>query len=404
VKRKIILVALVFVLLLVGCATNNHSTFDNEHRIYDAEYRTYYESLNLSTPSDAVLTFVDVYRADDYPTVFLVFSFSAQIRWQQELNSLAVSNLIRFDDLAADRSDFWHDVWGGDPSSVNDKAMLPYNENIGQLSHIFDRYMLAAKKHGILWLNINGDVQILREERFQKDDEIYVDVIVRFEGIPDEFIFRTTQTPSSRWRVYQVVFPEGNQEIVPWAVPKGTDRVFGEPKISTIENVPRTYYESLQLSAPIETVSTFIDAYLREDFPTVFMVFSPHAQSAWKYHRNKSSVMKVKNNFEAENILAEYEYPEHIETTYDFDEYMRIAKKHNVLWLNIIGNFRILKEEEFERKDRTFVDVTVEVEGQPGEIIFRTTQVYSKRWRVYQVILPGGNEELLPWAVPIDGE
>ena len=47
-------------------------------------------------------------------------------------------------------------------------------------------------------------------------------------------------------------------------------------------------------------------------------------------------------------------------------------------------------------------DVVTSVDGIDGPVVFRMRQSVGGRWRVLQVILPGGNEDMLPWAVPID--
>lgn len=50
------------------------------------------------------------------------------------------------------------------------------------------------------------------------------------------------------------------------------------------------------------------------------------------------------------------------------------------------------------------IDVITSVEGIEGEVAFRMVQVPSGRWRVYQVIVAGGDEEMIPWTVPTAGE
>ena len=53
-------------LWLSGCGNNNSQ---------EAVARTYYESLDLSTPETAVSQFTNAFQRDDFETVYLIFSF-----------------------------------------------------------------------------------------------------------------------------------------------------------------------------------------------------------------------------------------------------------------------------------------------------------------------------------------
>jgi hypothetical protein len=63
-----------------------------------------------------------------------------------------------------------------------------------------------------------------------------------------------------------------------------------------------------------------------------------------------------------------------------------------------------LDEKEIELEGTKYVDIAVNIEDEIETMTFRMVQSPSQRWRVYQVILPGGNEELVPWAIPEDAE
>jgi hypothetical protein len=137
----------------------------------------------------------------------------------------------------------------------------------------------------------------------------------------------------------------------------------------------RTYYESLDLSTPESSVETFINAFQRSDFPTVFWVFSPEAQIDF--------------------ITSEME---HIgDASYYFDVLMMAAKEHSAFIIDLSGEIKI--RDTIALSDNQF-DVVASVEGIEGNVIFRTVQSPSKRWRVLQVIVPGGDERQLPWSTP----
>jgi hypothetical protein len=172
--------------------------------------RTYYDSLDLSTPEIAVQTFNDAFARDDFMTVYLVFSTRSQFILMQRLRLLDYDFLIQPNSVERIRDD-----------------VTLFAEGIGEGEHsdegwyIFDQIMLAAKRHGVLLIDLSGEVKIINSHRTELEDygEV-VDVISDVEGIQGEVIFRMIQAPSGNWRVYQVIVPGGDLEMVPWAVPR----------------------------------------------------------------------------------------------------------------------------------------------------------------------------------------
>jgi hypothetical protein len=99
---------------------------------------------------------------------------------------------------------------------------------------------------------------------------------------------------------------------------------------------------------------------------------------------------------------GEVEFFEHRNTAYYFDFLMLSAKQHSALYIDLDGEVIIQETRESEHaRYGPITDVVTSVDGIEGQVIFRMVQAPSGRWRVLQVILPGGNEEMLPWAVPI---
>lgn len=173
----------------------------------------------------------------------------------------------------------------------------------------------------------------------------------------------------------------------------------------------RTYYESLDLSSPKAAVKTFTDAFAREDYPTVFFILSMRAQGMF---RSRFSTLEYQYVFDIEsseaimNEVAFYskgpEYFEHNSLWYLFDEVMLAAKKYDALLIDLSGDVVILGTEPSETRWEETIDVLTEVEGIDGVVRFRMVLSPGGRWRVMQVIVPGGNENLFPWAVPIPWE
>ncbi len=90
---------------------------------------------------------------------------------------------------------------------------------------------------------------------------------------------------------------------------------------------------------------------------------------------------------------------DNLETTdrwYVFDQMMMIADEHDAYLVDLSGDVAV-GEESAAGDD---VEVSTVVEGIDGEVRFRMVQSPSGRWRVLQVIVPGGDEDLIPWSVP----
>lgn len=85
-----------------------------------------------------------------------------------------------------------------------------------------------------------------------------------------------------------------------------------------------------------------------------------------------------------------------METTTDmwyvFDRIMLVADRHDAFLIDLSGPVSLEGSESS--------DVVATVEGVEGEIVIRMTESPSGNWRVHQVIVPGGDEELIPWSVP----
>lgn len=167
--------------------------------------RTYYESLDLESPLDAVDTFVDAFQREDFVTVCLVLSPDAQFRIQQYIN------LLNYDKLF--QSDAMRQVMDAMPR-IEDFEHF-------DLSYLFDVLTLAAIENDGLLIDLRREVEILGSEPSQTSSgDPAVDVRAVVEGIDGKVIFRTVTAPSGRWRVQQVIVPGGDVEQIPWSVPK----------------------------------------------------------------------------------------------------------------------------------------------------------------------------------------
>jgi hypothetical protein len=172
----------------------------------------------------------------------------------------------------------------------------------------------------------------------------------------------------------------------------------------------RTYYESLDLSTPEGAVQEFCAAFRRRDYATVYLVLAP--QSHFLMFQDMLMLRQgrlVKKEFAAEINLESCVASEGIgscdywdERDLLFDDLMLRAEERSAFLIDLRAKETITgRRSATTHSGEPAIDVTTTVEGIHGEVVFRTVQIpVSRRWRVLQVIVPGGNEELIPWSVP----
>lgn len=168
----------------------------------------------------------------------------------------------------------------------------------------------------------------------------------------------------------------------------------------------RIVYEGLALHTPETAVETFVEAFQRDDFYAVYLIFSRTTQISIATHINSLNYSRLINatDVEAREILADtplfqmMDTWEHQGTFYLFDTIMLAAKEHSAFMVDLNGNLSIAQVNKVDGARQA--DVYATVEGIEGEVLFRLEQAPSGRWRITQLVLPGGDEMLIPWAVP----
>lgn len=191
--RRPVVLAAAIVLVVAGCSDGG------PHR--DGA-RTYYESLDQSSPTAAVETFVDAFARDDFMTVWLSFGRHAQMGLQQDLSLLQYSRVVGPDGV--DAIGDW----------MQNEFSFEIVESVDQW-WFFDQIMLLADESDSFLIDLSGDVAITGEETTGDAATVSAEV----SGIAGEVEFRLNKSATGRWQIDQVVVPGGNKELFPWAVP-----------------------------------------------------------------------------------------------------------------------------------------------------------------------------------------
>jgi hypothetical protein len=176
----------------------------------------------------------------------------------------------------------------------------------------------------------------------------------------------------------------------------------------------RTYYESLNLETPEDAAQTFVDAFQRLDFMTVYFILSPDAQftSSRKIAIETDKLVRLEEGEDVQAVWGnvpvlgtglDADVLEHsaAEWFYIFDGLLLEAARHDRLLIDLRGEVVFTGSRPTLNLDEglTGFDVLATVEGIEGDVIFRMVQAPSGRWRVQQVIVPGGDEALIPWSI-----
>jgi len=169
---------------------------------------------------------------------------------------------------------------------------------------------------------------------------------------------------------------------------------------TTAEPASRTYFESLDLETPEAAAGTFTDAFRRDDYMTVWLVLHPEAQFAFQSYFNlmEYDLIVDTSRFDLSAGLANMD-PKHWETGdqwWFFDQLMLAAARNGALLVDLHGEVTL---REPQVGPGSAIDIGADVDGVEETVTIRLLE-RSGRWRVLQVIVPGGDEELLPWSVP----
>ena len=187
--RGALLVAICLIGSLAACSSPDQGP----------QARTYYESLDLSSPLSAVEVFVEAYDSDDFMTVWLILDHWAQREWRDALNLLQYGELLR-----------WNEELHDDLTSMYSDLVLESSD----YWYVFDQVMLIADQHDSLLIDLEPISLTLRGVEADGG----ATVIGEFQGIDGEVTIDLNQTPSGDWRVHRVLVPGGDPDSVPWGV------------------------------------------------------------------------------------------------------------------------------------------------------------------------------------------
>jgi len=162
----------------------------------------------------------------------------------------------------------------------------------------------------------------------------------------------------------------------------------------------RTYFEALDLSTPSAAAATFLDAFARDDFMTVWLAFHPVAQnnirSAFDLLQYR---VVIDSQAVARDVMVEIARsfpPESIGVWYLFDALMLAADQRDAFIIDLSGPVRITEE----TVDGDEAELSAEAAGIEGPVILRMAKSPKGSWRVREVTMGGEGETAVVWPGP----
>ncbi len=191
--NRLVTVLLGATLLVGGCSQGELSD----------DPRTFYDSLDLSSPMATTETFVEAFGRDDFMTVWMSFGYFAQTDIKSAFNLLQYHQLVQVDKIP-------------DPGiTITDPISAAIGRGTVDMWWVFDQLMLVADEHDAFLVDLSNPVGL--ELGNTSADE--ATVIGEFEGMDDPVQIVLRKDQADRWLVYQVIVPNGNEEQRPWSVP-----------------------------------------------------------------------------------------------------------------------------------------------------------------------------------------
>ena len=165
----------------------------------------------------------------------------------------------------------------------------------------------------------------------------------------------------------------------------------------------RTYFEALDLSTPSAAAETFLDAFARDDFMTVWLAFHPVAQNQIRSALDLLQYRVVLDSQAvARDVMMETARsfpPESIGVWYLFDALMLAAAEHDAFIIDLSGPVRITEE----TVDGDDAELSAEAAGIEGTVTLRMVKTPKGNWRVFDVAIGGEEEPAVVWPGSVPG-
>ncbi|VGO10799.1 hypothetical protein AMB3_1191 [plant metagenome] len=235
--------------------------------------RTYYESLDMSSPQASATRFVQAWVAQDFMAVHLLLSPQGEWDASRAIDDYTPQRLVPgFDESDHKVSPVYQRPAQGAEASHDDAA--PISEVDFDPTRRFDALMLGAAQRGKLPFVLTSETLV----EVGKADDTQATVTLKTPKA-ETLTMSLLRQPSGRWKVDQVRWPGASIAAHPWDGESGQAQGASSLKPAAAPaGTPRTFYDALDMSSPDTTVQAFIHAWSHGDYFASYHLLSPGAE------------------------------------------------------------------------------------------------------------------------------
>jgi hypothetical protein len=167
-------------------------------------------------------------------------------------------------------------------------------------------------------------------------------------------------------------------------------------------------YDRMDLSSAEAALRTFLSAYRDGDYVGAFWVLAPEAQDEVARHVAQLNLGRLarlpaqgRMTIMTEMIPPTAEVDQR-DYGFMFATIMQVAKRRGILPLNVAGMPDDLPAASLGRQTETndgFTEIAVTLSAYPAPVVFRFFKARSGRWRLRQIVPPGGDATSLPFGL-----
>jgi len=173
-------------------------------------------------------------------------------------------------------------------------------------------------------------------------------------------------------------------------------------------------FDRLDLRSPEAALRQFLSAYRRGDYVTAYWIMTPASQQAFARHLARFEFNRIARLpassavLHAAEMMPAVSQMEQTDTSFYFAHAMAVAHRLGVMPLNLTGLPEDVSTTNVPRIGSRNqladgkVEYAVPLRAYRAPVVFRFVSTQGGRWRLEQILPPGGTVDSLPFGLPTD--
>lgn len=173
-------------------------------------------------------------------------------------------------------------------------------------------------------------------------------------------------------------------------------------------------FDRLDLRTPESALRRFLSAYRQGDYVTAYWIMTPSSQQAFVRHLSRFEFNRIARLpassavLHAAEMMPAISQMEQTDTSFYFAHAMAVAHRLGVMPLNLTGLPEDVSPTNVPRLGSRNqltdgrVEYSVPLRAYRAPVVFRMVATQGGRWRLEQVLPPGGSVDSIPFGLPTD--